>query len=46
MMFELEHFRDMCAGTADPAPWNEASVITQEILDKARADMNIVFPGE
>lgn len=46
MMYELEHFRDMCAGTADPAPWNEASVITQEILDKARSDMGIVFPGE
>ena len=46
MMYELEHFRDMCAGIADPAPWNEASVITQEIMDKARQDMGIVFPGE
>jgi len=46
MMYELQHFCDMCAGKADPAPWNEASLITQEILDKARADMGIVFPGE
>lgn len=46
MMFELEHFRDMCLGLDDPAPWNEASLITQEILDKAREDMEIVFPEE
>lgn len=46
MMFELEHFCDMCEGKADPAPWNEASVITQEILDQARRDMGIVFPAE
>lgn len=46
MMFELEHFRDMCLGLCDPTPWNEASRITQEILDKARGDMEIVFPGE
>lgn len=46
MMFELEHFRDLCQGQGDPAPWNEASLITQEILDKARQDMGIRFPGE
>ena len=46
MMFELQHFCDMCAGKADPGPWNDASLITQEIMDKARADMGIVFPGE
>ena len=46
MMYELGHFCDMVAGKADPALWNEASRITQEVLDKARADMGIVFPEE
>lgn len=46
MMYELRHFCDMIAGKADPAPWNEASRITQEVMDKARADMGIRFPEE
>ena len=46
MMYELQNFCAMCAGRMDPAPWNTYSVITQQIMDKARADMGIVFPGE
>lgn len=46
MMYELRRFCAMAEGTEDPAPWNEASRITLEIMDKARQDMGIVFPGE
>ena len=46
LICELRHFCDMAAGKADPAPWNEVSRITQEVLDKARADMGIRFPEE
>jgi len=46
MMYELRHFCAMVAGEMDPAPWNEISRITMEILDKARQDMGIVFPLE
>lgn len=46
MMYELRHFCDMVEGKMDPAPWNEVSRITMEIMDKARQDMGIVFPLE
>ena len=46
LVFELRRFCAMVAGQEDPAPWNEASRITQEVLDKARADMGIRFPEE
>lgn len=46
LMYELQHFCDMAAGKSDPAPWNELSRITQEIMDKARSDMGIRFPEE
>ena len=46
LICELRHFCHMAAGKADPAPWNEASRITQEVLDKARADMGIRFSEE
>ena len=44
MMYELRHFCDMAAGRMDPAPWNEASRITLEIMDQARREMGIEFP--
>jgi len=43
MMYELRHFHAMTQGEMDPTPWNEASLITMEILDKAREDMGIEF---
>ena len=43
MMYELRHFHAMTQGEMDPTPWNEASLITMEILDKARKDMGIEF---
>ena len=46
MMYELRHFIAMTKGEMDPAPWQEASRITLEILDKARRDTGIVFPGD
>ena len=46
MMYELRHFCAMVAGEMDPAPWNEISRITMEIMDQARRDMGIVFPSE
>ena len=46
MMYELDAFCRMIAGTESPARWNEYSHITMEILDKARQDMGIVFPVE
>lgn len=46
MMYEMRRFCNMVEGKEDPAPWNEASRITLEIMDKARQDMGIVFPGE
>lgn len=46
MMYELRHFCAMVDGTMDPAPWNEVSRITMEIMDEARKQMGIVFPGE
>lgn len=46
MMYELRNFCAMVRGDMDPAPWNEYSQITMEILDAARRDMGIVFPSE
>lgn len=46
MMYELRHFCQMVRGELDPTPWNETSVIAMEIMDKARRDMDIVFPVE
>ena len=46
MMYELRHFCDMIRGDMDPAPWNENSLITLQIMDEARRQMGIVFPNE
>ena len=46
MTYQLRHFCDMIRGEMDPAPWNEASIITMEVMDEARRQMDIVFPLE
>lgn len=46
MMCELRHFCAMVEGKMDPAPWNEASLITMEVMDEARKQMGIVFPAD
>jgi len=46
MTYQLRHFCDMIRGEMDPAPWNEASIITMEVMDEARKQMDIVFPLE
>ena len=46
MMCELRHFCAMVEGKMDPKPWNEASLITMEVMDEARKQMGIVFPAD
>lgn len=46
MMYELRHFCAMVRGEMDPAPWNDWSRITLEVMDAARQDMDVVFPAD
>ena len=46
MMYELRNFCAMVDGKMDPAPWNETSIITMEVMDEARRQMGIVFPSD
>ncbi len=46
MMYELRRFCRMVEGLEDPAPWNQYSRITMEVLDAARRDMGVTFAAD
>lgn len=46
MMYELRRFCRMIEGQEDPAPWNQYSRITMEVLDAARRDMGVTFAAD
>lgn len=46
MVYELEHFVACVKGDRDVAPYQEVSLASLEVMDEARRQAGIVFPGD